>query len=80
MAEPRFIRFEERGTYRGKALYYILNKDSGDVLGQVHWYGPWRQWVCGFENGAIWSQDCLQDVRAFLLELGAAVAKARGET
>ena len=79
MSEPRFIRFEARGTDYDKPLYCILSKQSGDCLGYVHWYPRWRQWVCGFEPDTIWSQDCLQDVQRFLLELRAAVAKVRGE-
>ncbi len=70
MAQPRFIRFEANGAHNGKPRYIIVNKRSGEWLGQVFWYPTWRQWACSLMQEAIWSEDCLEDIRAFILGLG----------
>lgn len=63
----KFIRFDkEPEDHEGKPVFSIVNKRAGDPLGQVFWYGPWRQWCCRFSEDSVWSQDCLADVREFI--------------
>lgn len=38
----------------------------GDVLGEVRWYGPWRQYVFFPGDATIWNKGCLEDVNRFL--------------
>ena len=41
---------------------------SGDLLGQVEWYAPWRQYVFEPEPGCVFNVGCLDDISAFLAE------------
>jgi len=68
---PKFIEFRRRKNknYRGQPIYEIVNKKSGYILGQAFYYPPWRQWVTRMDEVAVWSEDCLADVRAFLVGL-----------
>lgn len=67
---PKFIRFEfDTGTHEGKPLFSIVNKRSNEAIGQVFWYGLWRQWTVRFREDSVWSQDCLADVREFIQRL-----------
>jgi hypothetical protein len=63
----KYIKFEMAGKQNDKDLFVIQNRKSGAVLGQIVWYPPWNQYVFISDENAIWSQDCLQDVREFIL-------------
>ena len=66
----KYIRFEKDGQlFGGRDVYAIINKRSGVPIGNVFWYHPWRQWTVRFDEDSIWSQDCLSDVRDFILGL-----------
>lgn len=68
---PKYIRFDKDVTqqYGGREVYAIVNKRCGTPIGNVFWYPPWRQWTARFNDDAVWSQDCLADVREFILSL-----------
>lgn len=55
--------------FNGKPLYGVWNKKSNDEIAQLFWYAPWRQWCARFIQDSVWSQDCLEDVRTYLLAL-----------
>lgn len=66
----KYITFQKDGqTFGGKDVYEVANKKSGKPLASIFWYQPWRQWTVRFDDNAVWSQDCLADVREFILSL-----------
>ena len=67
MSEPKYIRFEkDTKQVAGHAAYWIINKRSGDILGRILWYAPWRNYIAEFSETAAWSAGCLDDVSAFI--------------
>jgi len=52
--------------------YVIVNRKSGDPLGAVAWYGPWRKWAVTFMDDAVFDETCLADIQDFLRQLKAA--------
>jgi hypothetical protein len=48
-------------------VWAIANKRSGDFIGRVEWYPPWKRYVAIFSEGSVWSHDCLKDVSDFIL-------------
>ncbi len=42
--------------------YEVVNRRSGDVLGTIAWYGPWRQFCFLDNGGCVWSIGCLGDL------------------
>ena len=66
----KFIKFEQATVdFNGKACYLIVNKRSGNGIGNVFWYPGWRKYAAVFSGESVWSEDCLADVRAFILSL-----------
>lgn len=55
---------EKRKTHR----YEIVNR-SGDELGRVRWYGPWRQYVFHPEIETLFNYQCMIDLAALLKAL-----------
>ena len=54
---------------RMTAMYAIRNLKSNDLLGNVEWYGAWRQYCFQPEEGCVFSAGCLKDIEAFLAAL-----------
>lgn len=57
----------------------VVSKSSGDVLGLVEWYGPWRQYIVEPREGCVFNNGCLNDISAFLTEQNEAHRRARME-
>jgi hypothetical protein len=61
-----YLRFELRETPgRSTEVWDVLSRRSGAVLGQIRWYGAWRQYVLHPDPTAIFSGDCLHDIADF---------------
>ncbi len=65
----KFIRFDKTDEFfNGRELFRIVNKRSGNPIGQIFFYKPWGIWCARFSEDSVWSEDCLDDVRAFIKE------------
>jgi hypothetical protein len=52
-------------------VWICENNKSGEELGQVQWYQPWRQF-CYFPScPAVYSVGCLSDINDFIAQLTA---------
>jgi len=47
-------------------VWNILSKSSGDLLGIVKWYGPWRQYVFFPQDETIYSSGCMDFIVQFM--------------
>lgn len=67
----QFIHFEEvhDSVARVTKVYSCRNNRSGDELGEIRWYGAWRQY-CYFPTvQAVYSAGCLRDIDSFVTAL-----------
>lgn len=67
--EYKHIEFSKMTHERHKRPWFlILNKKSGDELGQVEYYPTWRQYVFMpyKEWDCVFSASCLADIQEFL--------------
>lgn len=63
----KFIRLEKTKTmHEDHPIHSIVNKKSGQSIGQIFWYKPWKKWCVEFKPQTVWSEDCLDDVREFI--------------
>lgn len=47
-------------------VYGIYNSRSGDQIGEVKWFGRWRQYAFFPEDGSIYSAGCMFDIVHFI--------------
>lgn len=47
----------------------VLSRRHGDKLGEIKWYGPWRQYVFTPMPGTLYSAGCLADIETSIVEL-----------
>lgn len=53
-------------------VYVIFSKASGQRLGAISWFSPWRQYCFDPNGGTVWSSSCLNLVIEFLKEINKA--------
>jgi hypothetical protein len=67
--EYQYISFIKQPTTGKTQRWSCQNRGSGVELGQVKWYGAWRQY-CYFPTlVAIYSAGCLIDIKDFITQL-----------
>lgn len=47
-------------------VWDILNNNSNDVLGEIRWYGAWRQYCFYSMGSCIFNKGCLSDIQEFI--------------
>jgi hypothetical protein len=54
---------------RGKTLeWFVRSKSHQDKLGEIRWYGPWRQYCFFPESEMVFSSGCLNELAEFMRE------------
>lgn len=71
MSEGTHIRFADMGkSDSGKThVWAVVEKQNGEALGVVKWYGPWRGycfWPKPWEQ-TIFEQVCLREIADFIV-------------
>lgn len=65
----QYIEFVELIATGKTRKYCCKNRSSGGILGEVKWYGAWRQY-CYFPTAqAVYSTGCLKDICDFIEHL-----------
>lgn len=68
-SQMRYIDFELVEEKPKTGIYHVYSKESGDYLGKIYWYAPWRQYVFAPQKETFWSMGCIEQVSVFLDDL-----------
>ena len=67
--EYEYLVFREKRKIGKTSIWSCCNKRHGEELGEVKWYGAWRQY-CYFPTvQAVYSSGCLDDIAKFMQSL-----------
>lgn len=55
-----------RSSESGKTSVWGVYTKRGDELGQIRWFGRWRQYVFFPANSTVYSAGCLVDIVDFI--------------
>ena len=71
MSENKYVNFVLTESRANTKVYSIVSRSSYDILGEVKWYAPWRQYCFTptEEFGTVWSRGCLNEISLFLASL-----------
>ena len=62
-----YCEFTEQAQHKFRTKFWLVrNKTNGSILGQIHWFAPWRQYVFAPADSTIHSAGCLREITAFL--------------
>jgi len=66
-----YVRFDLLMKLPKTEVYDVTSVSSGDILGQVRWYAPWRQYCFTptTKFSTWWSRSCFRDIIGFIDEL-----------
>lgn len=62
-----YLYFKEDDQYEGKTKRFIIvSKKHFNILGEIKWYGAWRQYTFIPEDNTIWNIQCMKDIILFI--------------
>jgi len=67
--ETEYLLFEEHPTKNKTKFITVVNKNSEDIIGEIKWYAPWRQYCFFPEFDTVWNTKCLDDVNDLIKKL-----------
>ena len=50
----------------GKTSIWNVSSKDGIFLGQIRWFGRWRQYTFWPDDNTVWNKECLNEVADFL--------------
>lgn len=67
MSEPKWLRFigQEVPPERKTRIWAVFEKDRDVCLGQIRWFGRWRQYAFFTDGEMIFERQCLRDIADF---------------
>lgn len=66
----RFLSFCRDYHYEGRTVRIIVtSKRHLGVLGEIKWFGRWRQYAFFPEEQTIWNPECLNDINQCIQNL-----------
>ena len=70
MITSKYLKFNEFQKSGRKTLtVLVLSAASNDRLGIIEWYAGWRKYCFFPDADTVWSEDCMDDVKAKIREL-----------
>ncbi len=70
MAKPsKYITFDLVGSTGKTDVINILSISSQFILGQIRWYGPWRQYCFMPSGNSVFNRTCMSEIIAKINEL-----------
>ena len=64
---------------RKTSIWFCHNNSSGEKIGVVKWYGPWRQYCFFAKVASVYSAGCLKDIQDFIAQLMKQRTEAKGK-
>lgn len=64
--QTQYLYFVEVADSGKTKTWDVLSVSGGYRLGQVKWFGRWRQYTFHPDTETVWNTTCLKDVTAFI--------------
>jgi hypothetical protein len=63
--DSKYLSFELDDHYEGKTeRVTIVSKKHIAILGEIRWFGRWRQYAFFPGANTVWNPECMDDVKA----------------
>jgi len=66
MAKSKYMEFDKIGDTGKTEIWNVISKSSEFILGQIKWYGPWRQYCFYPSPHCVFNNGCMSDIQAFI--------------
>ena len=62
-----YLSFEEDDHYVGKTKrIMVISKKNLNILGEIKWYGDWRQYTFYPKVYTLWNRQCMRDIISYI--------------
>lgn len=61
-----FLTFKLTGYTRKTSKWDVLNKTTGEMLGVIYWYSPWRKYCFHAREDILFDTKCLNQISKFI--------------
>ena len=78
MVKSKYLEFDKIGDTGKTEVWNIISKSSEFILGQIKWYGAWRQYCFWPTTHTVFNVECINDVANAIKELMEKRKKIRG--
>lgn len=75
MIESKYMEFDKVGDTGKTEIWNVLSKRTEYILGQIKWFGHWRQYCFWPSPHSVFNVGCMDDIKKFINEL---MEKRRG--
>lgn len=73
LAQTKYLTFiDATPANRKTAVVWVQSVSHGNILGEIKWYGAWRQYTFWPRANTIWNTQCLAEVNERIEALMAA--------
>ena len=69
MIISKYIEFDMVGDTGKTEIWNIISKSNNFILGQIRWYGPWRQYCFYPTPHTVFNPTCMEDISKQIKEL-----------
>lgn len=64
LLKSKYLAFELDDHYEGKTERVVVTaKKRLEILGEIKWFGRWRQYAFFPESHTVWNLECLDDIQ-----------------
>ena len=61
-----YLEFSITGHKPKTKIYGVWSKKSGGILGEIKWFGRWRQYAFFPRPETIFNTECLNDIISYI--------------
>lgn len=69
LKETKYLRFIDKEVKQTTKIIGIVNIHYDEEIGEIKWFGRWRQYCFYPSNRTIWNTGCMEDVHGVIKEL-----------
>lgn len=62
LTDSKYLHFYDLPPLGKTRRIVVQSRTHGDHLGDIHWHGPWRQYVFEPAPGTVFNNGCLADL------------------
>ena len=67
--ETEYLRFIDKESRQITKIIGIVNIHHDEEIGEIRWFGKWRQYCFYPSENTIWNTTCMEDVQTVIKEL-----------
>ena len=67
--ETEYLRFIDKESRQITKIIGIVNIHHDEEIGEIRWFGKWRQYCFLPSPNTIWNTTCMEDVQTVIKEL-----------